>query len=251
MSFARLTFLVLAACSPALVPAVACSPFTAADDPDASSDASFDAAAAEAASDADAGAASTPCVSPTCEDFETTKWTSSWMPSGTGVSVSSGPSTSGTKAIDLLLPGNSGGFYWRALGGARHVSVTLQMKVFSPGTGEVDFISISEQPMDSKGVHVAHSNSTHDYVFEIPVNTGKGTTELATSFDVYTPVTIDLDLNLHSCKVTIGNALVPTNDLDPSWAPSALYLLVGASFAANVTQPWHVRFDDAAVTTLP
>lgn len=61
-------------------------------------------------------------------------------------------------------------------------------------------------------------------------------------------MTLEVDISKHKLTYAIGEE-GGTVDLDLTWMPPALFFSLGASYAKEVTRPWHVRFDDAEIIT--
>lgn len=190
------------------------------------------------------------CTAPRCEDFETDSWMTSWAPSGSGVSVTDGRSSSGKRAIDFTLSSNETPLFARALGASRHVVVTMQILVETRGEGELDFFSIAEAAApNSDGIYLVHANREKAFVLEVEkAKDGRVVKQLAQGFTELTRVTFDVNLTTHKLACDFGTEHYDV-DLDPDWKPPALYVQAGARYATNITKLWHIRYDDADIVT--
>jgi hypothetical protein len=255
------------ACALASAAVVACGSFgeaPAGSDGDAGVGNASEAGAADASTGAsdggggqgDDGAPPGTCTPP-CETFETSEWSRLWprSASGSGVlEVTEGESTSGTRALDLAIRAADGEAVLSFSAGVtpRRIVASVNVLVLVKGDGELDLFEIVEGPeLSARGIHFVHQASSGSYVSESSASYPKQILPLGGMFATYTRVTLELDFNASRYTVMVGSQVRATGELDTTWKPSVLFVMVGAAYTQNVTKPWHVRFDDVSVVTEP
>lgn len=205
--------------------------------------------------DADAGPLPG-CLPPLCESFETDAWAVLWPPTGGArIGVSTGPSSTGTRALELKLgSGDDPAYVERALGNVRKVTASVNVLVVKRGAGEVDFFEIVEgQSGTDRGVHFVHSASGSRFASDSSASvTQEILPTVEQSFAKYTRVEMVLDVAARTYAMTVG-AHQTSGQVDPAWNPKQLYVAIGAAYVANVptAESWIVRFDDVSVVTEP
>jgi len=197
-----------------------------------------------------------PCLSPSCEDFESATWRLKWALAGDPIlDVNNGASTSGTRALDMLVPNtDQKAILVRKAGAATKglVAVSVNVIVAERGDGELDFINLVESAdIGAKGVHIVHDNASNGYAVEYPITGDKKmVVSIAQPFAGFTTVKMEVTIATSSLVVTAGGDVIK-GELDPAWKPADLYFALGSAYAKVITKPWHIRFDDAALLASP
>jgi hypothetical protein len=191
-----------------------------------------------------------PCLASACEDFESTSWSTTWLagPALDAPTVTPGPSTSGSRALDVAIRADTTSYVFHGAGGATKLTLTANILVDTMGDGEVDLLGIGESANPgSQGLYLVHPVAFAQ-ALAIEVS-GGGQTPLGADFSVFTAVKLEVDLVAGVYAYTIGSGggrvegQLPTTLLKAS----ATFFL-GVTFAKGVTKPWHVRYDDVAIT---
>jgi hypothetical protein len=189
------------------------------------------------------------CSPPACEDFESPTWTTAWLV-GTAPSaptVTNGTATSGTRALDVVISDNTTSYVVHGASGATKLTLTANVLVAQMGDGDVDLLGIGESATPgSQGVYLVHQASLGQVLsVEQP---GNQQTALASGLSTFTPVRLELDLVAQTYAYTIGAA--PRIARSFSYKPSLLgaTFFLGVTYASGVTKPWHIRYDDVAIT---
>jgi hypothetical protein len=234
----------------------ACTPFSSdsgaagSSDSGAAEGAQLDATAEASTVDAATLDAGRPCSAPSCEDFETAAWAKTWL-AGTASgapTVTVGPSTSGSRALDVAITGSTTSYVLHGAGPATKLTLTANVLVDQMGDGDVDLLGIGESANPgSQGLYLVHPVAAGQ-ALAVEIE-GVVQTSLGADFSAFTAVKLEVDLDAGVYAYTIGVAggrverQIPTAMLKTS----ATFFL-GVTFAAGVTKPWHIRYDDVAIT---
>jgi hypothetical protein len=187
-----------------------------------------------------------------CEDFEG-KWTTRWQAAGTELSeATEGESTSPTKALDVVrAPLSSPHLISRELGGGRVFTLSVQVRVVAMGDGEMDLVGIlgSTKPAGPNvGLVLVRPRGRTNYVIEPE---GAESKPIHAKFDSYARVTLVVDLDEREFRYDVDGQTGMIPIADPKWQPKVLHAVLGAFYEQTVTVPWHIRYDDVGITTLP
>lgn len=193
----------------------------------------------------DAGRA---CVAPGCADFENGVPTG-WALQGdkAAIKITTGPATSGMNALDVTFSSNAA-FYAISVAGKMKVTVTVNVMVVKFGSGEVDFLGISESKNSgATGLLLVHPNpALNTLSVELPNSQGQQSLG-GVDFSTYKRVTLTLDLGNSSYAYEVGGTVMQ-GPLSKVPASTNLAVVVGGVFPTAVGAEWRVRYDDLEIT---
>jgi hypothetical protein len=236
---------------------VACTPFSSDSGTAGSSDggapegALLDASGPEA-STADAATfdAGRPCSAPACEDFESTAWATTWLggTASNAPTVTRGSSTSGSRALDVAITGSTTSYVFHGAAPATKLTLTANVLVDKMGDGEVDLLGIGESANPgSQGLYLVHPVAAGQ-ALAVEIE-GVAQTSLGADFSAFTAVKLEVDLDAGVYAYTIGGGGGRVEGKLPNaLLKTSVTFFVGITFATGVTKPWHIRYDDVAIT---
>ncbi len=232
--------------------AAACSPFTSEDVPrkDAGGAGAGDAGAEAGAGD-EGGAPDAGCAGggPVISDpLDATA--APWVLTGTGLTFVNTDARSNGRALHLALStASASSSYARPIAvGACSFQVAVAVRFGTIGSGEIDFVAVSEPGVNGRAFSFVHRNNPNDFVLEPP---GSGPVGLPTPT---TAVWHDLTIQVLRAKRTVAlsidgqpGATVPMPD---GWGNAGIELRLGAPYVGS-PGTWSVDFDDVVVSLLP
>jgi hypothetical protein len=189
-----------------------------------------------------------PCLAPACEDFESTTWAKVWLAASpvNAPTVTPGLATSGTHALDVTISDSTTSYRVHDASGATNLTLTANILVDQMGDGEVDLLGIGDSvAAGPAGIYLVHPALSGQL---LAVEEENSQTQLAQDFSVFTAVRLELDLAKRTYAYTIGTAPRITGMLAQTPAQQSATFFLGVTFAKGVTKPWHVRYDDVAIT---